>query len=393
MAIDVDKLLSDVSPDEPCGPDLSYDAEYMALFREAEGTRGQSMGDAVIEGVEPNWRDVIASANTVLGRTKDLNVALLLTAASLAQDGIAGLRDGMKLLMGLCERHWDHFHPQLDPDDDNDPLERMNLVAALAAPLGQDGDVMQFRRRLREASLASSRQLGRYGLRHVLMASGAVSPPAGETAPDRSLIDAAFADTDPDELMKTAEAAREAAAVSKKFDDWLTSKVGAGHACDLKPWHDALREVTSLLDEQVASRGLGEGAGGDADAAAADAAAPQAAGAARATGPAVGGAPGTIASRDDVIATLGKLLEYYKRAEPSSPVPLLLHRARRLASMSFVDIIRDLSPDAMNQIRLVGGADAIEDSASTGETPSAPQGGTPAPSAPQGDKPAPVRLT
>jgi type VI secretion system protein ImpA len=381
MAIDIDKLLADVSPDEPCGPDLSYDAAYYELMRAAEGTPAQSMGDAVIEGSEPNWKEVRTKATELLERTKDLNVALTLTAALLALDGIPGLRDGLALVKGLCDRHWDHFHPQLDPDDDNDPLERMNLIAVLAAPLNQDGDPLRFQQRLREAPLASSRQLGKYGLREVLIAAHAISPPAGmDNPPDKAVVDGAFADTDPDELAAIAAAASEAASISRELDEWLTAKVGAGSAVNLGPWHDALKELNTHLSAQTTTLGLGADAAAPladpaGDVPPGDAAIPTS-NAAAAAAP-VAGAPlsGTVGSRDDVIAALSKIIEYYKKNEPSSPVPLLLRRAKRLASMSFVDIIRDLSPDAVRQIETIGGADAFEEPASGG-------GDAPPPSSP-----------
>src|SRR5947209_15550035 len=49
----------------------------------------------------------------------------------------------------------------LDPEDNNDPLQRMNLLSVLSAPLGSAGDPMRFIERLREIPVANSRQLGR----------------------------------------------------------------------------------------------------------------------------------------------------------------------------------------------------------------------------------------
>jgi type VI secretion system protein ImpA len=56
-----------------------------------------------------------------------------------------------------------------------------------------------------------------------------------------------------------------------------------------------------------------------------------------------------------VIRALDKICDYYKRYEPSSPVPLFLNRAKRLASKSFLEILRDLTPDALNQALAIGG--------------------------------------
>ncbi|MES9860390.1 MAG: hypothetical protein ABW138_06030, partial [Candidatus Thiodiazotropha sp. 4PDIVS1] len=55
-------------------------------------------------------------------------------------------------------------------------------------------------------------------------------------------------------------------------------------------------------------------------------------------------APGTISSRDDVIKTLERITQYYEKNEPSSPIPLLLDRAKRLVKMDFYEIVQDLAP-------------------------------------------------
>ncbi|MGV8370865.1 hypothetical protein ACV33F_30545, partial [Pseudomonas aeruginosa] len=43
-------------------------------------------------------------------------------------------------------------------------------------------------------------------------------------------------------------------------------------------------------------------------------------------------ASGEIANREDVLRQLDRLLEYYVRHEPSSPVPVLLKRAKTLVT-------------------------------------------------------------
>ena len=67
---------------------------------------------------------------------------------------------------------------------------------------------------------------------------------------------------------------------------------------------------------------------------------------------------GAIATRDDVVRTLDKLCEWFERNEPSNPAPLLLRRAQRLMSKSFIDIVRDLAPDGLTQIERLAGVDS-----------------------------------
>jgi type VI secretion system protein ImpA len=56
---------------------------------------------------------------------------------------------------------------------------------------------------------------------------------------------------------------------------------------------------------------------------------------------------------------LDAICEYYSRTEPASPVPLLLKRARRLAEMSFLEIIGNLAPETLGSIQhITTGPDA-----------------------------------
>jgi type VI secretion system protein ImpA len=91
-----------------------------------------------------------------------------------------------------------------------------------------------------------------------------------------------------------------------------------------------------------AGNGGGNGAGDHGVAAAAAAAPAQ-------------GITGVVRNRDDVVLLLDKIIGYYERNEPSSPLPLLLQRCRTLAALSFLDIVKDMAPAALQQVELIGG--------------------------------------
>lgn len=359
MALDVEKLLADVSPDSPCGPDLSSEAAYFELTSAARGTPPrEEMKGQTIDGAEPNWREVRSLAIELLGRSKDLNVVMVLLAAETAQSGLMGLRDGLRLLQGLLERHWEGLHPALDPDDDLDPLQRINLIDGLAAVPGIEWNPTNIQRRLREVPVTASRQLGRFTYRQVLMASGDLPKPKAEGAdagPDQNLIDAAFADSDPEALREMAAAAVEAVEASAAIDRWLTAKVGASNAKDMGAWHAAIRDVSSRLNAQLTKRGLsvtnpaasaerpGDGEGSNPGGPGAPA------------GPGPQRLAGEIHTREDVLNALGKVLDYYRQHEPSSPVPIVIKRALRLVPMSFAEVIMELAPAGVDQVRQIGG--------------------------------------
>jgi type VI secretion system protein ImpA len=56
-----------------------------------------------------------------------------------------------------------------------------------------------------------------------------------------------------------------------------------------------------------------------------------------------------------VLRALDAIMGYYRAAEPSSPVPVLLQRARRLVGADFMAIMRDMAPNGLDNVRLIGG--------------------------------------
>jgi type VI secretion system protein ImpA len=64
---------------------------------------------------------------------------------------------------------------------------------------------------------------------------------------------------------------------------------------------------------------------------------------------------GAIKSRQDAIRALDAVAEFFRRNEPSSPIPLFLERAKRLVSKNFLEVLADVAPDAVPQARSAGG--------------------------------------
>jgi type VI secretion system protein ImpA len=341
--MDIEGLLAELAPEEPCGEDLEYDPEFGALERVARGRPEQQVGDTLISAEEPDWSDVRKRALALFGRTKDLRVAVLLTDALIRTDGWAGFRDGLSLVAGLLTRYWEGVYPRLDPDDDNDPTQRINLVTSLA-----DGETSL--RYLREAPLVAS-VLGRFSLRDIQIAHGDLAHPAGDEAlADSQTVAAGFKAAALEDLQAVADAVNGCAQTLDAIEARLLDLVGSSNAPDLSALTDMIGSASKALADGLASRP---------DAAAA---APAAAGATEgapvvvaAAASAAAVARGPIASRDDVRRALENICDYYREHEPASPVPLLLHRAKRLIAKDFMEIIRDLAPDGVSQVEVIRG--------------------------------------
>ena len=65
-----------------------------------------------------------------------------------------------------------------------------------------------------------------------------------------------------------------------------------------------------------------------------------------------------INNRTDVLDALEKICEYYAKSEPSSPVPILVERTKKLVTMDFMSIMKELSPEGVKQVELIAGVDA-----------------------------------
>jgi len=320
---------------EPSGPNLEYDPDFMALGRAQQGKPEQAMGDTVKAAEEPDWRDVGERAEALLGRTRDLRVVVALSTALLRTEGFEGFASALSILDGLLQGQWDTVHPQLDAEDNNDPTLRVNSLLSLAAADG-------LLKALREVPVVTSKTLGRFSLRDMRIASGKLAAPASLADPPKQVqIDAAFLDADLAALQSTATAVGAALDHLAAIDRLLVDKVG-GQAPELKPLVLDLREIKLALADKLAARGAGQ-----------PGSAPKVATSERSQS-------GEVSSREDVVLQLDRLCEYYRRHEPSSPVPLLLRRARRLVAKDFMDIIRDLTPGGVAEAELLGGIEKKE---------------------------------
>jgi len=346
--LDLDDLLRPVSPTNRSGVDLAYTPEFQQLLDAASGQPERVMGDSVAPAVEPDWRQVITLGLDLLSRSKDIRIAILLCQALLRTEGFPGLASGTALLSRLLAEYWDSVHPQLDSTDDNDPTERMNALLNLC-------DLDAVLTPVRRAPLISSRTFGVISLRDVEIAKGETSEHthAEGVLPDSSTIDAAFLDCEIEGLRGNADAVHRILTNIEEIETMVTQRVGASQAPDLAPIRDLLSSADALLGAKVAERS--DATGKESSVHAGDGSQAQA-GAPASEDSAPDEPPASmIGNREEVVRTLDRLCDYYARNEPSSPVPLLLQRARRLVTKDFIGIVQDLAPDAVAQIEAIRG--------------------------------------
>lgn len=335
----LEALLAPIEGDSPTGPDLEYDADFLALERAAAPKAERVMGDEVKAAEEPDWDAVAEMALALLRRSKDLRVAVHLATAWLRTSGMPGWAAGMGLIRGLLENFWDGVYPLLDAEDDNDPTARVNAVVPISS---LDGALAYFQ----ATPFVQSPRLGRFSLRDLRIANGELKPAAtveGEPSAPPSIteIEACCMDCPEEELTAVATSIDAVLEHVRAIDRIFSEHVGTAGP-ELKPLLADGQELKKLLDAQLARR--------NPEAAAED-------GVAGGETDGVGNAAGNgrINGPQDVLRRMDEICDYYARAEPSSPVPLLLRRAQRLVGMSFADLMKDLAPGGMNELQAISG--------------------------------------
>lgn len=330
-------LLASISESAPCGVDLEYDSEFLQLERDAQGRPERSMGDVVQAAEPPDWRAIEQASSSLLQRSKDLRITHFLVQSSLALEGLEGLAARLSLVSELLSRYWAELYPRLDADDDNDPTVRVNTLAGLTC----DTNLAL----LRNAVLLRSRVFGTVTLRAALNAAGLL--PASDEALSADELNGALRDSDPAELEATRAAIQSALEAAQAIERQVAEQVGSDRGVDLQPLRQPLK---------LALQVLGDSTQPTADSI--DEAAPQPHADTAAAAPSAPPASGEIRNRDDVRRSLDRLLEYYARHEPSSPLPVLLNRARTLVDADFASIVRNLIPDGISQFENLRGPDA-----------------------------------
>ncbi len=351
--LDLESCLAPLSEDNPTGEDLEYDLEFGALEMAAQGTPDRVDRvkdpedssreiDRVIPGKEPNYPAVMESALALFKRTRDLRVAMQIVAAATRLHGLPGLAASTALIAGLLERYWDEVHPRLLADDDFDPTMRINILSIFS---DTDGVL----RVVKLAPLVESRAIGRFVVRDLEVVTGELAPMAGQAVPTKELLAVTCGQTEPDELAKRAEACQAALLNLKTIYSLFNDKTNA--VPDFAPLRKVLDRAAKFYAENTASESAVPEDGAAADGF------EDAGGAVASRGPAPAGVPGAgrLASREDAKVMLEKVCDYLERTEPAHPSPILVRRAIRLLDMNFLDIMRELTPDAVREIEHLGG--------------------------------------
>ena len=338
---DGDSLLQPISPEQPCGVNLDDTAVVSALdslrlfgqARSPEAPPDTDGGEKELAKAKPplEWDRIRADALEGLSKSKDLRLLAYLGTALLRTDGLPAFSNVLTTASQWLENYWPQVYPALDED----AIARRNALNCFADPMAVVDKVWRL-------PLVSSRQHGRFSLRDIEIARGQATPGPTEGKADESAIRDAFGELSLEDLTALDASVTAASAALTSIDARMRSEGGPEVAPDFAPLVTQFAKLSRVCREQLAIRNP---AGADGDTATMS----EGGGVQRAFS--VGG----IASRQDAVRALDAVAEYFRRNEPSSPIPLFVERAKRLVAKDFLEVLADIAPDALAVAKSAGG--------------------------------------
>lgn len=331
-------LLAPIAPEHPCGDNLEYDPDFIALQSSSLGKVEQQFGDAIIPAEVPDWQKVEHDAERLLGRTKDLRVMVLLAQAWTENEGLLGYARGLWLVNESLDRYWTEVHPGMWVADDYDPLLRINAITALVDP-------QALGRSVRAAPLLSG-PFGSLALRDAAAILEGGKPSVNCHFHDGQARLISELETGWRSGLVTLRPLVPILELLSRLRQKITDELDASWVPNFAAVETPLSVVRRAL--KIHSSAVADGHDNAHSAAQVPASAPLEQQSAGACAPA-------IHSRENVAELLEHCCAFLEAHEPSHPAPLLLRRAQRLLHMDFYEIVRDLAPSGLAQIDLFRG--------------------------------------
>ncbi len=334
---ELDQILAPIAGSNPCGVDLEYDNRFQVL---------KDLVEAGNEGSPADWKKIKKESLELLKEGRSIELLVLLAVSLVATEGFQGLCDGLRVFAKSIEEFWDSIYPELDmeePEPDRHEI-RLNAVAQMGEKPGKLGDKLSYVEKILRSplSLSNTRIVVCFWPVWESEATGK------DDSPDLNSTISYIGQMPVEDKQAIAKSVDESIEHLKNLSDFLMEKTGSAYN---GPFDECLlptlKQISGAFaqNEQPQAEGHGEGSSS---------------GGATVMNPSNSSVavpppppPGTINSREDVKEALGKIIDYYKKNEPSSPVPFFAMRTQELVDSDFMEVIRNLSKESEQQFKKV----------------------------------------
>lgn len=319
------------SPDETpnVGIDPRQSDDFLGDYQQLRAARGDARAAERQEEskdpserdtkLPPQWQDVHRLSTKLLDEAgQDIECIVWLIEAEARINGHGGLADAFERLTKMINDHGADLHPQ--PEDAGD--KPFDLIGSLNG-MGREGTLVQ---PLRLISLVPGMPFG--------VANLWDATDGGEESEVQKLM----TDAGPDAMRQHFDNVERCSAAMAACRDGLVALLG-GQAPPFTKLIETVEETAGTIRNLavITDGETAEDAQGDASAEAAETGT---AGTAEAPKPA-----GAIQSREDAFAQLLKIANYFRKAEPHSPIADVLETLVRRGRMDFMELIEELIAD------------------------------------------------
>lgn len=374
--MDLEPFLVPVGSDGASGSELRNDPRFHAVERllepaarsfRLENVRTGGTGSVVVD-----WPEILSQSADLAQIGRDIRLLVIVARALANAEGFDGLAQGLDLLTGTVDQYWDSLHPILRESPSVSEAARRRTNAILDLQNRDNGLLCD----LEFTVVLTPRGLG--AITFGDLCAGALSRNQAQSELPQGLGDKEMAELlgrhdarvnrvtgacraqaieRPEEmaaLVQSIEAARTALA---KLEAALTARVGEnGIGFKLPELEKALSRA--LVPLTAAQSQAAPGAATSEVTAMAEPSAHSAPATNGAHPPsAAGGIPGALNSRRDVERCLDMIIDFYERTEPSSPIPHLARRMRKMVPMNFLQLMEEIAPSGMKEFKNVAGVD------------------------------------
>jgi type VI secretion system protein ImpA len=135
-----------------------------------------------------------------------------------------------------------------------------------------------------------------------------------------------------------------------QLENFVTAQVGVSDAPSFAELRNFLKEGRAYLTEWHQIKGIGQVSQGEVQAQEENSTGSEL----NPSAPAKS-VSGAINNNQDVLKALAMICDYYKKHEPSSPVPIFLERATRLVGKSFMEVLENIAPNGVDQAMVFKG--------------------------------------
>ena len=320
---------------QEAGENLEYDAEFLVLVDAVASKEESQYGDYVHIPEPIDWVSVEAKCKSLFRRTLDLRVAVYLTRVYLEREGLVGFANGLILLRFLLGERWEEVYPRLSHEDQHDPLVRLNILAEFSVP-----SVLVTR--IRQEKLVKLPS-GEFLCCADLDAIANIKESA-ERDECRIRLESLIEPRCSTDLMRGLSTLSRIKELLDSINQTLDEKTGLFKVSPLHSLSKLIHQWINVVDSRLRRtvHALSLGAEADVSRSAAVIALS-------------GGETRECRSREDVVIALDAVVAYYRVHEPSSPIPMLIQRVRRLADKDFLEIMAELAPARVSDMRTLLG--------------------------------------